>query len=154
MHTLKPDTEKACFVYKAFELYATGNYSLEELLKEVHRWGLTAKAGKPIFKSCLAKMLRNPFYYGVMIYKGERFEPEKEFITTCNRAGSVAWQGNLKQKRAFLKILGSNLVFKDRTLIMKRAYPYELVAKISPSGDWLPDRGEISVLFYKSDYRP
>jgi DNA invertase Pin-like site-specific DNA recombinase len=73
-HTIKPDPEKARFVYKAFELYATGNYSLEELLREVHRWGLTAKAGKPIFKSCLAKMLRNPFYYGVMVYKGERFE--------------------------------------------------------------------------------
>ena len=73
-HTVKPDSEKARFVYKAFELYATGNYSLEELLREVHRWGLTAKAGKPIFKSCLAKMLRNPFYYGVMVYKGERFE--------------------------------------------------------------------------------
>ena len=316
-HTVKPDPEKARFVYKAFELYATGNYSLEELLGEVHRWGLTAKAGKPIFKSCLAKMLRNPFYYGVMVYKGERFEashpplitkklfdrvqevlvqkakvvkhgqvkfnftglikcgecgasitaelkkghiyyrctkkikecsqrylreealleqinnailkvfidndikdkiinrfeelakeegkasslaarqaadklkefdekierlidlyiakeitqeeyqhkkakllnekkdlqerlgeiekagggwlePAKEFITTCNRAGSVAWQGNPSTKRDFLKILGSNFILKDRTLLFKRAYPYELVAKISPSNDWLP----------------
>jgi len=28
-HTVKPDPEKARFVYKAFELYAIGNYSLE-----------------------------------------------------------------------------------------------------------------------------
>ncbi len=73
-HTVKPDPEKAHFVYKAFEFYATGNYSLEELLQETHRWGLSAKAGKPIFKSCLGKMLRNPFYYGVMVFNGERYE--------------------------------------------------------------------------------
>jgi len=88
-HSVKPDPEKARFVFKAFELYATGDYSLEELLKEVHRWGLTAKAGKPIFKSCLAKMLRNPFYYGHMVYKGEEKvsaispAPRKNFFGRC-----------------------------------------------------------------------
>jgi len=316
-HSVKPDPEKARFVFKAFELYATGDYSLEELLKEVHRWGLTARAGKPIFKSCVAKMLRNPFYYGHMVYKGEEYEashpplvskklfdqvqavifqktrvirksvskfsftglikcgecgasitaelqkghvyyrctkkitactqkflreeallsqindailkvfidhetkdkiinrfeelareeskasslaarqaadklkefdekierlidlyiareisqeeyqrkkakllnekkelqerlgeaaktsggwlePAKEFVYTCNSAGSVAWQGDPSAKRAFLKNLGSNFVLKDRNLTMKRVYPYDLVAKISPSEDWLP----------------
>ncbi|OHB99505.1 MAG: hypothetical protein A3G70_03685 [Planctomycetes bacterium RIFCSPLOWO2_12_FULL_39_13] len=69
---------------------------------------------------------------------GGWLEPAKEFITTCNRAGSVAWQGNPSAKRAFLKNLGSNFILKDRNLIMERAYPYELVAKISPSENWLP----------------
>jgi predicted transcriptional regulator len=321
-HNVKPNPEKARFVFKAFELYATGDYSLEELLKEAHRWNLTAKAGKPIFKSCLAKMLRNPFYYGHMIYKGEVYEashpplvtkqlfdrvqavldqktrvikrsldrftftglikcgecgasitaethkghiyyrctkkltactqkflreealieqinqailkvfidnenkefiinhleelnrqdeqaassrlaqsharlkefdsqierlidlyvakeitqeeyqrkkskllnekkdlagqvdnartngggwlePAKEFVSSCNAAGSVAWQGNPSAKRAFLKNLGSNFVLKDRNLIMKRAYLYDLVAKISPSGNWLPFCSEV-----------
>jgi len=316
-HTIKPDPEKSRFVYKVFQLYATGDYSLKELLKEVHRWGLTAKAGKPIFKSCLAKMLRNSFYYGMMVYKGEAYqgshlplvskklfdrvqevleqkakpmkkgeikfsftglikcgecgasitaerqkghtyyrctkkiikcsqkflreealleqinkailkvfidnetkekminrleelaqneskasfslsrqaqdklkefdekierlidlyiakeisqeeyqrkkakllnekkelqeklgeiektsggwlEPSKNFLTICNQAGSVAWQGNPSAKRDFLKILGSNFKLIDQTLSMKRAYPYELVAKISPSNSWLP----------------
>jgi len=69
---------------------------------------------------------------------GGWLEPAKELVTTCNQAGSVAWQGNPSAKRDFLKILGSNLILKDRNLIMKRAYPYELVAKISPSSNWLP----------------
>ena len=69
---------------------------------------------------------------------GGWLEPAKQFVTTCNQAGSVAWQGNPSAKRAFLKNLGSNLILKDRTLLFKRAYPYELVAKISPSNDWLP----------------
>ena len=39
-----------------------------------HRWGLLSKTGKPILKSVLGFMLRNPFYYGVMEYKGEMHE--------------------------------------------------------------------------------
>jgi site-specific DNA recombinase len=69
---------------------------------------------------------------------GGWLEPSKNFVSTCNQAGSVAWQETLSPKRDFLKILGSNFVLKDRTLSMKRAYPYELVAKISPSNSWLP----------------
>jgi hypothetical protein len=40
---------------------------------------------------------------------------------------------------------GSNLILKDRNLIIKRAYPYELVAKISPSVDWLDLSGSTEV---------
>jgi len=316
-HKVEPDTEKAPFVRKAFALYSTGDYSLEELLREVHRWGLSAKAGKPLFKSCLAKMLRNPFYYGRMVYNGEQYEgshlplvtkklfdevqevlekkakpikkgvfkfaftgfikcgecgasitaerqkghiyyrctkkvvkcsqkflreealleqinkailkvfidneteckminrleelfqqeskassslsrqakdkliefdgkierlidlyiakeisqeeyqrkkakllnekkeleekvgeiektsggwlePAKEFITTCNEAGSVAWQGNLKPKRDFLKILGSNFKLFDRTLLFSTRKPFDLVVKKLPNLNWLP----------------
>ena len=315
-HSVKPNSEKARFVFKAFELYATGDYSLEELLKEVNRWGLTAKAGKPIFKSCLAKMLRNPFYYGHMIYKGEEYEashpplvpkqlfdrvqavleqktrvikktidkftftglikcgecgasitaethkghtyyrctkkittctqkflreealleqinnailkvfiengakeeiilrleklaqeeskasssiarqaadklkefdskierlidlyiakeitpeeyqrkkakllnekkelqerlgkaaksgggwlePAKEFVTTCNQAGSVAWQENPSAKRAFLKILGSNLILKDRNLLFSSKKPFSYITGKGLDEDWL-----------------
>jgi hypothetical protein len=46
-----------------------------------------------------------------------------------------------------LKILGSNPILKERNLIMQRAYPYELVAKISPSEDWLPLSDEIRNYF-------
>ena len=72
--TIKIDLEKAHFVRKLFELYATGDYSLGELLSEARRWGLTGKTGKPVPKSILASILRNPFYYGVMKYNGELFE--------------------------------------------------------------------------------
>ena len=315
-HTIIPDSEKAPFIRKIFELYATGDYSLTELLNEVHRWKFLAKGGKPVRKSSLVWMLKNPFYYGVMIFKGELFdgshlpliskklfdrvqevfekkakpikkgeikfaftglikcgecgasitaerqkghiyyrctkkitrcsqkflreeallgqinkailkvfidnetkdkitsrleelargeskasfslscqaqdklkelderierlidlyiakdisqeeyrqkkakllnkkkelqeklgeieklsggwlEPAKDFVTTCNNAGSVAWQGNLAAKRNFLNLSGSNFNLFDRTLIFKRGYPYELVAETDPKKDWL-----------------
>jgi len=73
-HTAVPNPEKAVFVKKVFELYAEGDYSLEELHREVSRWGLTGKTGKPLRKSVLASILRNPFYYGVMRFRGEHYE--------------------------------------------------------------------------------
>jgi DNA invertase Pin-like site-specific DNA recombinase len=316
-HTVTPDPEKAPFLRKVFELYATGNYSLEELLREVHGWSFLGKAGKPVRKSSLAHLLRNPFYYGVMKFKGELFEashpplvskklfdsvqavlqkkakpikkgtvkfsftglitcgecgasitaerqkghiyyrctkklarcsqkflreeallsqineailkvfiddeakgkimnrldelsneeskassflsrqthdelkvfddkierlidlyiakeisqeeyqrkkakllnekkelqellgeiektsggwlePSKNFITTCNSAGSVAWQGNPVAKRDFLKILGSNFILKDRSLSFTTRRPFDLVAERPPHLNWLP----------------
>ncbi len=49
-------------------------HSLEEFYREVSRWGLTGKTGKPVRKSVLASILSNPFYYGVMRYRGEHYE--------------------------------------------------------------------------------
>jgi hypothetical protein len=69
---------------------------------------------------------------------GGWLEPAKEFVSTCNAAGSVAWQGNPSAKRAFLKILGSNLVLKDRNLLFSTKKPYSLVSGIGLKENWLP----------------
>ena len=60
---------------------------------------------------------------------GGWLEPAKQFVTTCNQAGSVAWQEILSPKKDFLKICGSNLVLKDTTLCVTYKKPYDLVAK-------------------------
>jgi len=42
---------------------------MDELVKNTKQWGLKNKnSGKFITKSQLAKVLQNPFYYGVMFY--------------------------------------------------------------------------------------
>ena len=66
-------------------------------------------------------------------------EPAQEFVTTCNRAGSVAWQGNPSAKRDFLKIAGSNFILKDRTFLFSYSYPYSFVAESDVSKDWLTE---------------
>ena len=73
-HKIYPDSEKATFIKKMFELYSTNNHNLESMRKEVNLWGLTGNSGKPVCKAQLARMLRNPIYYGVFIYKGELYE--------------------------------------------------------------------------------
>jgi len=78
---------------------------------------------------------------------GGWLEPAKEFVTICNRAGSVAWQGNPSAKRDFLKILGSNLVLKDRNLLFSTKKPYSLVSGIGLKENWLPLSDDIRNYF-------
>jgi hypothetical protein len=49
-----------------FELYATGEYSLATLVEEGRRLGLRHQRGGFFSKNGMAKMLGNPFYYGVI----------------------------------------------------------------------------------------
>jgi len=53
-------------VRKAFELYATGGYTLETLGEEMHRLGLRTRSGTRMGRSSLSLMLNNPFYFGLI----------------------------------------------------------------------------------------
>lgn len=61
-----PDPERAPLIRKAFELYATGGYSQVSLAAELHRRGLMNKAGHKLTKNFLGRILRNPFYVGLI----------------------------------------------------------------------------------------
>lgn len=65
------DAERAPLVKKAYELYATGNYNLVILTKEMKKLGLTTKKGNSIGKAAIHWMLRNPFYYGEFLWAGK-----------------------------------------------------------------------------------
>lgn len=62
------DKEKAVFVKKLFELYASG-FSAEQIRKKLTGEGFYNK-NKPYTKSYLIKMLHDPFYIGKMEIKG------------------------------------------------------------------------------------
>ncbi len=61
-----PDPERAPFIVKLFELYATGNYSLLKLAEEAEKDGFRTKKGKRVAKSQIDSILKNPFYSGTM----------------------------------------------------------------------------------------
>jgi DNA invertase Pin-like site-specific DNA recombinase len=66
------DPVRAPLVRQAFELYATGNYSLSDLRKKLIQDGFTLKNGNPKPpKSTIEHMLKNPFYYGAFRYRGD-----------------------------------------------------------------------------------
>lgn len=71
------DTSKAIFVHKAFELFATGKYSLRKLTEKLYEEGLYYKPDRAkITHSVLESMLKNIMYTGQMkcngiIYKGK-----------------------------------------------------------------------------------
>lgn len=69
------DPDRAPLVRTAFELYATGMYTLETLRAELARRGLTNRNGTPLSRDGVWLMLTNPFYIGIMRLKksGESF---------------------------------------------------------------------------------
>lgn len=69
------DPDRGPLVKKLFEEYATGLFSMDELVKKSKSWGLRNKttAHNPITKSQFANILQNPFYYGVMFYNKTYF---------------------------------------------------------------------------------
>jgi DNA invertase Pin-like site-specific DNA recombinase len=90
-----PDPTKAPFVRKAFETYATGRYSLDQLVEIAAQWNLTSRfRGGRISRNGLSTMLNNPFYIGIIrIYEtGETFPGKHEPIVpaaTFRRVQSI-----------------------------------------------------------------
>lgn len=66
-----PDPERAPHVRDAFEWYANGRYSLRALSNEFYGRGFRTKSGKKVDANRLQKMLRNPFYIGLIRMRGE-----------------------------------------------------------------------------------
>ena len=71
------DEERAPLVKRAFELYATGEWTTRTLLKEMTEKGLLSRPtpkrpSQPITVSAFHNMLRNPYYVGVIEYRGVR----------------------------------------------------------------------------------
>lgn len=56
----------------------------------------------------------------------EWLEPSRNFIITCNQAGSAVRNENLTEKRDFLRILGSNFTLKDRSLSFAINKPHDV----------------------------
>jgi site-specific DNA recombinase len=79
---VKADEHRRSFIAVAFELYATGEYSLSQLAGELERLGLRARPTKrwpesvPLGTSVVQRLLRNRFYCGDIVYK--RGTPQEE----------------------------------------------------------------------------
>lgn len=76
-----PDPLRSHLVVKMFQMYATGNYSTQQIRLEMDKLGLRSNTRDkmPIVKSQIHHILRNPFYYGVMRVNGQlhphKYEP-------------------------------------------------------------------------------
>ena len=76
------DKEKASFIKRAFEIYASGEYPLAHVRKVINEAGLIGRTGKVLSTANYQYMLKNPVYYGVIRYHGEFHEGKHEPIIT------------------------------------------------------------------------
>ncbi|MBI3408098.1 MAG: recombinase family protein [Planctomycetes bacterium] len=71
-HTIVVDPERADFVRRMFEWYATGNYSLQDIRQRCIEAGFRGGWGsRPISKSKVEWILKNPFYTGQFRWHGK-----------------------------------------------------------------------------------
>ena len=72
--TIVQDPERAKYIVKAFELRSQG-MAVDAITKILRKEGLqnNTSLSRPISRSHVGKILRNPFYYGVMRYSGKEY---------------------------------------------------------------------------------
>ena len=104
--TIIIDPQRGPLVKKIYEEYATGLFSMDELVKKTKQWGLKNKnSDKFITKSQLAKVLQNPFYYGVMFYNKtnypHRYEKliSKELFDKCTEIRTGKYKRTAKHTK-------------------------------------------------------
>jgi site-specific DNA recombinase len=83
VRTVVVDSDRAPFVKQAFEMYATGEYSLIQLAEIMTARGLLPRQskrtdGRVLRHQVLAKLLHNSYYCGVITYRGVEYEGRHE----------------------------------------------------------------------------
>ena len=72
--------QQGLLVQEAFRLYASQNYTVLKLAKEMAKRGLRNQRGNIICKNGITRILKNPFYIGLMSVKGSVFEGKHEAL--------------------------------------------------------------------------
>lgn len=72
------DEAMAKYIKKMFELYATGNYSLSWVEKELFEMGMRTRGGKKLAIGRIHRLLQNPFYYGKIEWMGKFYPGSHE----------------------------------------------------------------------------
>ncbi|MBU4480837.1 recombinase family protein [Patescibacteria group bacterium] len=80
------DKEKSPFIKKAFELYATGEYTLKAVRQFLADSGISSYRKRPLSVSCVQRFLKNHFYYGVFRFNNEFYQGSHEPIISKNPA--------------------------------------------------------------------
>ena len=81
--TVITDPERAPLIKLAFEEYATGNWTVADLAEHLAACGLTTRStpkipSQPVTLKTLHKVLVNPYYKGIVKYKGVEYDGSHE----------------------------------------------------------------------------
>ncbi len=115
-----PDPITAPVVRRAFELYASGRYTLQSLREELHKLGLRNNHGRPLSLNSITTMLHNPFYFGLMQIKGTGGLYEGIHEPLINKSLFDQVQTNLR--------------FKKRNTGLKHAFLYRRLFRCASCG--------------------
>ncbi len=80
--TIVADPEKAPLIRKAYEMYATGNYTLRQVKTRFANLGLCGPKGGVLSVANFQYILKNPVYYGLIRFHDEYHNGKHEPIIT------------------------------------------------------------------------
>ena len=88
VNTIDVDPKRAPLVSWAFERCATGEYSMSSLRDQLAEQGLTTRPTArwkegPLSLNQLSLLLRDPYYLGMVTYKGQVFDGRHEALVTA-----------------------------------------------------------------------
>jgi site-specific DNA recombinase len=83
VRTIAIDPDRAPLVQWAYQEYATGQWTLNTMTEALIAKGLEAvpqgrRSPSPIARSMVAKILTNPYYLGIVTFRGEQYEGRHE----------------------------------------------------------------------------
>jgi site-specific DNA recombinase len=102
VRTVALDSERAPLIRLAFDLYATGRFSINDLVAVLEAKGLRTRGNRrysprPINHSTLYTVLSNPYYAGWVSYRGQTYKGRHEPLVSQARFDDV--QGLLRTRR-------------------------------------------------------
>lgn len=77
---IRPLEDYKQYIIQSFELFATDSYSIDSLTEKMAEMGMISVRGNKVTRSILARILRNPIYYGGLPWKGKVYPGEHEPI--------------------------------------------------------------------------
>jgi site-specific DNA recombinase len=94
VRTVEIDPERGSLMRWAFEQYATGDWTMRELHAALTEKGLTSVGGprtpsRPLSLSNFARLLRTPYYMGVVTYRGVTYPGNHEPLVSPELFGRV-----------------------------------------------------------------
>lgn len=110
---LVPDPERAHLIVKIFEMYASGQHSMETIKQEVTRLGLRSRGGNVLSKSTIERILGETFYHGFANSKknGQTFPHKYEKLISKDLFDKCKMIRQ-KRKKVPSKTLSKDFVFK------------------------------------------
>ena len=86
---IENDPEKWHLVKEGLELYLTGNYPASKISSILYEKGLLSRQGKKVSKTIMINVLRDPFYAGIMKWKGQGKEGRHQAMITIDQHKAI-----------------------------------------------------------------
>ncbi len=108
--TIVPEYPHVKTIVRIYELYATGRYTLKEVATLLYDEGYRAQTGAKLAKSMVERILKNPFYHGIMVRHGKVYAGKHRPIVSKKIFDDVraVFDGKLhpKSQRLFFPLRG------------------------------------------------